>query len=153
MKLGVKSTFQGLLIVTGCIAIWLSALFITQWVSYLRLSDHVKGEVIEWSTVAEDDTHHYVALDYRFMLNGKQYTAHHIFQKPVYASAEAATFAKESIETPRVDVWYAQGRDGKPISTVGRLFPFNEMVRLAIALSIFFYFLFFRRYAAQFASV
>ncbi len=143
-----KYLFVTLFVLAGTVSLWLSALFFSQLITYLRYSHHTQGEALHWGVVSRDETHHKVSVDYTFQIDSKTYRASHTFLKPNYQGREAAEYGKEAMEKDRLDVWYTpQG----PHSMLERAFPYNELFRLAIVLAILVYFFFLRQYFSHFS--
>lgn len=147
MKFGSKYVFNVLFILTGAVCLWVGALFTSKLIMYTRFSHHTVGTSQHWGVISLEEEKHRICVDYNFTVDGKLYTAQHMFLRPTYSNKDAAEYAIEVKKSDEVSVWYMKRGKGKtPLSIVDRKFPHNEMYRLIIALATFGYFFFLKRY-------
>ncbi len=130
--------------------IWIGSDLTAKMIMYIRFNNEVEGNRVHSGVLQYSDDINHICVDYTFDVKSQNFSAQHMYQKPVYKSKDAAELVIADKKIDKLRVWYWEQEDGKPISSLERNLPINDFVRLSVLTGILLYFQWLRRYFDKF---
>ena len=129
-----------LMLISSSIAIWFGSMAASSLWKYSFLTHKTSAEVQEFKVIQKKSSQFALEASYRFTHEGKVFEAKTEFHKPYYLNQYAA---QSACNVCKAKLWQVYFCPSKPeISSLQKIFPFQECIQALITSIICLYFFF-----------
>lgn len=143
----IKKNWSVLLLGTLVLTLYLSVKFAAGAYQYINLNEKSVADILDWKIEEQKKDKFSIVAKYQFSAKGAPFTGSYTFKKLTFLNPYAAKETLEKMKGESWDIWYPKKKPEK--ASLQRVFPFQAMIHMILAVFVSFYFFYLSKYAKK----